>query len=102
MLAPLIAASVPGAVGATAGIAEALVLCAAAGLPAEASAMRRSTLPMASVMVLAMPFPKERCCLLAADGKLRTDTTTHTAASTCRPNFQGSRGQGKKGSIRKC
>ena len=74
MLAPLVAASVPGTAGAAAVMAE--VLCAAAGL-AEASAIRRSSLPMASVMVLAMPPLKERCCLLSKAGGLLTMTAAH-------------------------
>jgi len=79
VLAPLAAASVPGTAGAAAVIAA--VLCAAAGPAAEASAIRRSTLPMASVIVLAMPPPNERCGLLTATGRLLTNTAADTQSA---------------------
>jgi hypothetical protein len=64
-------------------------LCIAAALPFDASAMRRSTLPMASAMVLDMPPPKQSCRLLpaAAAGELLT-TTACTHRSACAvPSF---------------
>ena len=58
-------------------------LCIVAALPVDASAMRRSTLPMASVMVLDMPPPKQCCRLLPASAPeelLTTTARTHQCA----------------------
>ena len=72
VLVPLLAESELRTAGVAAVMAD--VLCAAEGPAADASAMRRSTLPMASVMVLPMLPLKECCCLLLADGRLPTET----------------------------